>query len=56
MKKLEKLRKEGKITACWSFDGKLFYTLSTDPKKKIELVVSNPESLAIFEEKEAKQH
>ena len=56
IKKLEKLRKEGKITACWSFDGKLFYTLSTDPKKKIELVISNPESLAIFEEKEAKQH
>ena len=54
MKKLEKPRKEGKITTCWFFDGKLFYTLSTDPIEKIELVISNPESSAIFEEKEAK--
>jgi len=41
MKSLSMLRKVKKIKSCWSYDGKLFYTLLAKPSNKIELSITN---------------
>jgi len=43
MKRLSNLRKTKNIQSCWSYDSKLFYTLPTEPRKKVELRLTNPD-------------
>jgi len=56
IKRLANLRKAKKIPSCSSYDGKLFYTLPTEPRKKVELRLTNPdEQLLNFDERPAHQ-
>jgi len=56
MKRSSNLRKAKKIQSCWSYDGKLFYTLPTEPRIKVELRITNPDELLLnFDERPAHQ-
>ena len=45
IQKMKILRHEAVITSYWTVDGKVFYSLPNDPKKKLHLASLQPDDI-----------